>query len=86
MSTKLKTIMISIALALCAAWLWMHRYDYRTTPRPNIYQRINRITGEIVQIKSEWAPTTTTTSSTTTTQPRCTDVDKHGFWIPPTKK
>ena len=80
MNTRLKIIMLSIALALCAAWLWLNRYEYRPTPSANHVNRINRITGQVEQIKATWK------STTTTTQPNRLDVDEHGFWIPPTEK
>lgn len=46
--------LILLAWIIAATAIMYTRHDWRGTPSPNTFQRIDRLTGEVVQIKSAW--------------------------------
>jgi hypothetical protein len=46
--------LILLAWIIAATAIMYARHDWRGTPSPNTFQRIDRLTGEVVQIKSAW--------------------------------
>jgi len=49
--------LILLAWIIAATAIMYTRHDWRGTPSPNTFQRIDRLTGEVVQIKSAWLAT-----------------------------
>jgi hypothetical protein len=49
--------LILLAWIIAATAIMYTRHDWRGTPSPNTFQRIDRLTGEVVQIKSAWLQT-----------------------------
>ena len=49
--------LILLAWIIAATAIMYTRHDWRGTPSPNTFQRIDRLTGEVVQIRSNWLTT-----------------------------
>lgn len=49
--------LILLAWIIAATAIMYTRHDWRGTPSPNTFQRIDRLTGDVVQIKSAWLAT-----------------------------